>query len=249
MAILTNSSTGSNTSGNNQAAVKVSVGGCITEALKNALESQLVIEFPDALSSPGNVDVLSSTAVNQIVAQLVVSDEFQDLLTTTITTDPTLTTIVDSVIASEGFSTALDTAIDTKLEDSETIDALGAALAANADFVTAMTSAVISQSDFTTAVENTVEIYLASLNISFCAEQTFTVVTGNIVEVPLQNQTDNNYWFDFHVRSYDNSIGGGTSAESGVIRDRAPSTVFINFPSALPGDTVFLYSTVQSCRI
>lgn len=247
MAVETTSSTGSNTSGNSQAVIKVAEG--VPEELKAILES-LVIEFPDALSSSGGIDVLSSTAVNQITTQLVASTEFQNLLQTTITTDPTITSIVTAVTGSTTFTDAIDSAIDTKLADSATITTLGQALISDATFQQAAIDALLSSADFTNAVQASVESYLQSLNLTSCATQTYTVVTGNVIEVPIQNQVDNDYWFDYQVIAYDN-VGGGSSSDGSFIRlgGRTPSTVTIVFPNALPGDTVTLYHLTQSCRI
>lgn len=249
MAVTTQSSTGANTSGNLQAAVKVTSGGCITEALKDALESQLIIEFPDALDSAGNVDVLSSIAVNQIVSQLVVSTEFQNFLVSAITTDPTLSTIVETLLASAGFTTALNDSIDEKLEDSAVVEGIGQSLLNTDSFVTGMIDAMVSSSVFTTAVQTAIDSYLATLNLFTCSTQTYTVVAGNVVEVPVANQTDNDYWFNYQVIAYDNSVGGGSSSNGSFIVNRTPSAVTINFPNALPGDTVTLYHLTQSCRI
>ena len=248
MAVETTSTTGSNTSANRQAAIKITEGGCITEALKSALESQMVIEFPDALTDSGNIDVLTSTAVNQIVSQLVVSTDFLLALSAQLQTTAVLNTIITALVASTDFNTAVDGKIDTKLADAATITAIGTALLASTTFTDAMVALILADSSVTAAINTAVDVRIAELDLFNCSTATHTVQAGNVVNIDLSPvQPDNDYWFDYQPRFFTPS-GGGTNFNDSFILERTPIRVTITFPNALPGDTVNIYQVLINCR-
>lgn len=245
------STTGSNTSAIHQAVIKVQEGGCITPALKAALESQLIIEFPDALGAEGLQDVLSSIAVNQIVSQLVDSADFALVLQTQLQTATVVTTIIETLLASEDFGTAVDTTIDEKLALPETIDTIATALLANTDFLEGLVQALLNDADVQEFVNDSISTQIEELSLFVCSTETYPVVAGNAVNVPIvptQPIPGNDYYFDYQVQLYTNS-GGGTNAEGSFIDERTSNQVTIIFPNALPGDTVTLYHVRINCSV
>lgn len=246
------STTGANTSAIHQAVIKVQEGGCITKALKAALESQLIIEFPDALGAEGLQDVLSSIAVNQIVSQLVDSSDFALVLQTQLQTSEVVSTIIDTLLASEDFGTAVDTTLDEKLALPETIDSLGTALLANTDFVEGLTQALLNDADVQEFIDDSISTRIEELSLFVCTTDVYPVVAGNAVKVPItptQPVAGNDYYFDYQVTLYDNAGGGGTNAEGSFIQTRTSNEVTIIFPNALPGDNVTLYHVRINCSV
>lgn len=243
-------STGSNTSATNQAVLKVAVGGCITEALKSALESQLIIEFPDALGGTSTIDVLTSTAVNQIVTQLVEDPAFAEVLNSTVSSDTYVDTVVESLLANTGFADAVNAAVLAALAEPTNVTNLGALLCADSAFQSCIVSQVVNSPEMTTFTNALIVTYTQSLDLFRCTEAVYTVEAGNVVNVTIGGMDSNNYYFDYQVQGYTNTGGGTSSAGSLIVAGtRTPTNVTISFPSALPGDSVELYWVRIKCSI
>ena len=250
MATTVTSSTGTNTSATSQAAIKVQVGGCITEALKSALEAQLIIEFPDALGSSGTLDVLTSTAVNQLVTQLVASAEFATLLNTTLSSQTYIDQVVASTLASGTFTTALSAAIAAALADPANITTIGDALCADTAFQTCITSVVTTSAAFITAVETRFQVLVNALNLFECATESYTVQAGNVITIPVNGMTSNEYFLSYNPISF-TATGGGTSMADSFLNvsTKTPTSIQIIFPSLLPGDSVLVNWLRTKCDI
>lgn len=239
------SSTGSNTSANSQAIIKVSEGGCLTTSLASALEKQLIVEFPNALGSSGTVDVLTSTAVNQVVAAILVDPDFTTQLTALLQGDAFVQLAADNVLTSTTFATNLSTAIETELDTQARQDAISTFLQTDTAFLDAVTTYVLASATFTTAIQNRVDAYIASLSLFECTQGIYTVITGNIVNVPITSANGTNIFFTYNITSYD-AAGGGTDTTGDTV-SWTPSQATISLPNTLPGDRVGVSSLRVNC--
>lgn len=102
------SNTGQNTSASRQAVITIASSGCLTPALAETLQKSMVIELPDTPSADGRIDVLSSSALDQIAAQLSASAAFQTLLQSTISESATQDAIVAALVADPDFQALVD---------------------------------------------------------------------------------------------------------------------------------------------
>jgi len=245
MAVTTESSTGANTSGATQAVVKVAVGGCITQALKTSLESQLVIEFPDAIDATAGLAALSSVAVNQIVAQLVVSPDFDTLLGAKLSEQTYVDQVVASILASDTFKVDLTTAINTALASAENIATIETALCASESFQTCVTTFVVASTAAATLVDARIETALNALDTFVCAEQDHEVNAALTVNIPVTGMVTNDYFVSYVVTQY--TGGGNTDNAVAQTGTRTPTFYPITFPNTAPGDTVRIHSVRIKC--
>ena len=246
MAITTEASTGSNTSATQQAVVKVQVGGCITSSLKDALESQLVIEFPDAIRGNVGLSALSSVAVNQIVTQLVASTQFATDLAAAISTEEYITQVVTAVLGSTQFQTDLTEAIKAALDSEDNIATIETALCASDTFQNCVNAFVVASTDFTAAVNHQINEVVNELGLFVCETRVFTLDPSKLALIEITNMNSNNYFVSWNVRNY---TGSGNSNNSYPAASPTPTSYPIVFPNAFPGDTVELEYLRVRCDI
>lgn len=239
------SGTGLNTSGLVQAIIKVTSGGAISDALREALETQLVIEFPDAIKSSGVIDVLSSVAVSQLVDQLLADSEFSTLLAEQLQEPTYVDQLITSLLASDAYQTAISESLAAALASQSNIDVISAALLDTDSFTDALLNNALNSSEFASKFEDLYDEKLTESDLFQCNETEYTVAAGNVVTIAVSGMTSNNYWFDYQVTAYS---GGGDSNDS-MITTRTFNSVTILFPNAAPGDTVKIYAIRIRCDI
>jgi len=247
MAVTTDASTGTNTSATQQAVVKATVGGCLTSALATALESQLIIEFPDAITGTTVLAALSSVAVNQIVTQLVADTEFQTQLSATLSTDTYIQQNVDAVLASTQFQTELAAAVSTALTTAENIQTIEDALCASTTFQSCVTSVVVASEALTTVIDSRIDTQLAALDLFVCTEDTYVVSAARTINIPVTGMTNNNYFVSYVVTAYTPTGSGDANDSIPQTGSRQPTFYPITFPNADAGDEVTIHSVRIRC--
>ena len=250
-------STGVNSSGNNQAIINIAPdGGLVTAALADALKSSLKIEFPTSEASSGVTDILTSTALAQIISQLSSNADFESKLSELLNQPEFIASISPLIVASEDFSKSIDDAVTLAMSDdavlqtifsyinqSANLAELGESLAGNEGFKSINSTNIITSEAYASDVQERIDE--ATSNPFKIYSDSLVVDSSNDVTVVF-NTVDYPDGVPLPYVILGQHFSGAADSTNWVESSRTSRQVIYNLPSATIGHSLTLTYAISS---